>query len=134
MDCTKIKDNSGRKDIEYDHSWILFISQLNSKEETPLRAQIPFPSRGRRRNPHLPTPSLPKAGLAGTTAGDLEPKCFQLSARGLGTPDHIQESHTQSCSPGLFNIILKTSPHSHIISAGWSLAGSWCLAFHSSHI
>lgn len=94
------------------------------RKRPPLQAQIPFPCRGRERNPHLPASSLPKAGPTGTTAAALQPKCFQLPAPGLGTPGHIQPSHTQSCSPELLNIVLKTSPHSHIISAGY-------LAFHS---
>lgn len=55
----------GRTD-DYYHGWVLVVSQLNSKEETSLQAQIPFPFRGRKRNPHLPAPSLPEAGPSGT--------------------------------------------------------------------
>ena len=88
----KKKTVSGRKDIDYYHRWILFISQVNSKEETPLQAQIPFPSRGRKRNPHLPTYLSLRLDLQEPLCyvGDLQPKCLQVSAEGLETPDHIQ--------------------------------------------
>lgn len=79
---------SGRKDIEYNHCWILFIPQLNSKEENPLQAQIPFLSRGRGRNPHLSSSSLPQERPSGTPVLCWRPAAEMLS--GLETPDHSQ--------------------------------------------
>lgn len=44
---------SVRKDIVYYHSWILFISQLNSKEETtpPSTDSLPVQRKGKKSSP-----------------------------------------------------------------------------------
>jgi len=113
----------------YYHSWILFISQLNSKEATPL-SKHRSPSRleeGKEilTSQHHPSPRLDLQEPL-CYAGDLQPKCFQVLTEGPGNSlPHPVKPHVELRSWAVGGV-LKAYPRTHITSTEQSLSGSWC--------